>query len=368
MTATIFFIALLHGLPVFAVGAVTNSIKTVTIAAVLVGIVGASFGGAEYTGYGLVAVVVGYLLTLPLLKHRAPDEQLTGVEPQDPMSSLDIKLIGELQMIWSSRQMQFQDPQDKATTFDKLCEMFALLSPPQRALLLTLTRGYSRYTHNSYMTLLISAFKNLNHQHLGDVDQVILAPLLNPGDDRLRQSKSGHQLLYIAEHVAVKEHPDFMGKKIVNLASPEAIPGHLSPDKKSLIVFLDDFIGSGDTAKSAVQHWQSKVGSLANILVVALVAMNHAVDRLARHNIEVVFAKLIYKGIEENSLILNKMAAYSIIDGIEASLNITAAQRRGYGSSEALISMIRTPDNTLPIYWCTQQRNGTSWPAPFPRQ
>ena len=40
----------------------------------------------------------------------------------------------------------------------------------------------------------------------------------------------------------------------------------------------------------------------------------------------------------------------------------------GYKSSEALVSLIRTPNNTFPIYWYnTKISNSKKWNAPFPR-
>ena len=40
----------------------------------------------------------------------------------------------------------------------------------------------------------------------------------------------------------------------------------------------------------------------------------------------------------------------------------------GYKSSEALVSLTRTPNNTFPLYWFEAKLNeGKIWKAPFPR-
>lgn len=283
------------------------------------------------------------------------------------MANFDITLLGELQSLWSSKNWKFPTPEDYDFAFNKLCEMFSLLSLPQQQLALKLTRVYSRYSFTDYQSLLIRAFASINNVDIKNADQVILAPLINPGDDVSKKSKSGHGLLYIAEHVAIPCHHKLKGMKVVCLASPDAIPKHLSEQKRSLIILLDDFIGSGDTAKAAVQHWQNKVSAQDTILVVCLVAMNHAIRRLATYKINVVYADLVYKGIDENSSITDKANAYQLIDNAESLLDINKDCRRGYNKSEALITMIRTPDNTFPIYWCSKQSNGSIWPAPFPR-
>jgi hypothetical protein len=74
------------------------------------------------------------------------------------------------------------------------------------------------------------------------------------------------------------------------------------------------------------------------------------------------------KGISESTAIENKVAALKIVDRIEKRLRITEKFFRGYGQSEALVKMIRTPNNTFPLYWCDKTKKGDKWPAPFPRK
>lgn len=59
--------------------------------------------------------------------------------------------------------------------------------------------------------------------------------------------------------------------------------------------------------------------------------------------------------------------ALRIYDQIESHLSVAEEYKRGYEQSEALITLKRTPDNTLPIFWSRKDKDGTKWPAPFPR-
>ncbi len=286
------------------------------------------------------------------------------------MNGLDIQLLGELYRIWEEKQWEFPTQDDKNAAFERLCTMFNQLSPPLQKIALILTRSYSLYSFNDYQSLLIQAFKKIDDAYLKDINQIIIAPLLNPGDDNSRRSKSGHMLPYIAEHIAIPANPKLLGIKIKSFSSSEVIPEIVNSltEEKSLIILLDDFVGSGDTAKSAVQDLQRKTNYPNDkIIVITLVAMRHAIEKLDSYSIKVICADIVIKGIAENNLIDDKSDAYSLIDGIEATLNITADQRRGYQKSEALITMIRTPDNTFPIYWCSKQLNNLDWPALFPR-
>lgn len=40
----------------------------------------------------------------------------------------------------------------------------------------------------------------------------------------------------------------------------------------------------------------------------------------------------------------------------------------GYKESEGLVTMIKTPNNTLPFYWYEGKRDGKFMMAPFPRR
>ena len=55
------------------------------------------------------------------------------------------------------------------------------------------------------------------------------------------------------------------------------------------------------------------------------------------------------------------------MSSIETSIGVTEDYRLGYASSEALVSMIRTPNNTFPIYWFRNKKEKLNLHAPFPR-
>lgn len=281
--------------------------------------------------------------------------------------TITVELMGELYTIWSEKKWEFPTPKHERETFENLCALLDRLTPEQQQLALKLTKAYSKYSFTDYQRLIIDALSKISSDHTENIEQVILAPLVDKGDNSLRRSKSGHTLPYVAEHIAIAAGSQFANKKIIALSGTDTIESKLNRSSPSLLIFLDDFVGSGDTAKAVVRNWQNKVFKDDKIIVVCLVAMEHAIKDLSTYRIEVLCAETINKGISENPEITDKTTAYQLIDSIEATLDIAEDELRGYKKSEALISLIRTPDNTFPIYWCTKQKSGSSWPAPFPR-
>ncbi|SFX48136.1 hypothetical protein SAMN03097694_2405 [Janthinobacterium lividum] len=283
------------------------------------------------------------------------------------MANLNVQVLGQFVKIWSEKNWKFPTKGDSDRAFETFSQLLSELNEEEQQLLLELTRSYSRYGFTDYQGLLINAFSKINKSYLIGMEQVLLAPLLNPSDDLRRDAKSGHALLYPAEHVAIPTNENFIGVPVNALSTTDSISENLN-GKATLVILLDDFIGSGDTAKNCVLACMDKITKNDRLIVVTLVAMSHAIAHLFdNYGILIVSGEISAKGIAANANIVNKKRAYQIIDGIEQKINVSRDYRRGYNKSEALISMMRTPDNTFPMYWCNRRDGGGTWPAPFPR-
>ena len=89
--------------------------------------------------------------------------------------------------------------------------------------------------------------------------------------------------------------------------------------------------------------------------------MNEGVKILNSNGYTVYSAVQCNKGLSENGTI----EQIEMMKSIEDQIRIDEVFRFGYHSSEALVKMMRTPNNTFPIYWF-HKRNRNKY-APFPR-
>jgi hypothetical protein len=246
--------------------------------------------------------------------------------------------------------------------FTKFCESIDLLDNDEADLIIELTQHFNKFDLGSYEGLLIDTFKNINPSVLKYSNVVYCYPLISPED--IGKTKSGPWAIYGLRSVISAILPD---KEVHFVDSGNSFP---KASTKRLIFLLDDFIGSGETASSAYKYfidsYQNEIqGDL--IVVLSLVAHSDGIYRLHSECIPCFFGHSATKGITNNPSIFNKRESLDIMDKIERKLRVNNKYKRGYAKSEALISMINTPNNTFPVFWAENKYKNRKWPAPFPR-
>lgn len=131
--------------------------------------------------------------------------------------------------------------------------------------------------------------------------------------------------------------------------------------KNKPLIIVDDFIGSGDQVTECINDVCSLGIKKENIFVLALYVHEYGYKKLQKENMDLIFEKMINKGVTG---ILSE-SEVKTLKSIEKKINVKTGYEFGYGGSEALISLIRTPNNTLPVFH-TIRKGGVNI-APFPR-
>jgi hypothetical protein len=150
--------------------------------------------------------------------------------------------------------------------------------------------------------------------------------------------------------------------------SRTTLPEKAKPGRRMIIV--DDFSGTGGTIEKAVVALLDKGQPTDKIVVCLVYAMAEAVTRLLALGVPVITYRVGQKALGDHNFGPDDGgAAAAIYDGIEQRLGHPEHQkyRRGYGASESLVTMMRTPNNTLPIFWYAGLTEQLAWPCPFPR-
>ncbi|MFZ4263650.1 phosphoribosyltransferase-like protein [Sphingobacterium sp. HJSM2_6] len=142
-------------------------------------------------------------------------------------------------------------------------------------------------------------------------------------------------------------------------------------DRIRNVIFLDDFIGSGDTFIKAYndiefQKWIKSVDK-PKIFLLTTVIMENAFVKIKKQCPEVKIISEVRKDInlisnKSNFLFHDNKKLNSLINYYGSKINKN--EPMGYGNTGALISFFHgTPNNTLPIFWQTNK----GWKPLFPR-
>jgi hypothetical protein len=190
--------------------------------------------------------------------------------------------------------------------------------------------------------------------------------LVKPED--IGKVKSGPFALYMF-NIAFQKIANSQKWTYTSWARPEFLTERHSGRQNALILLVDDFIGSGDTAVKAVEAYKQRWGNNSDRpVVLSLVAQQQAVTALSNIGVQVLAPIVRSRGITDSTRFRDILGTLGMMDAIERRIGVPRKFRRGYQKSEALVCMARCPNNTFPIYWWAHLASGQRWPAPFPRQ
>lgn len=242
--------------------------------------------------------------------------------------------------------------------FDNFCQLLSGLDFEQRNLILSLTEKFLWVPENEY----IKYFSKVFHDFITSYDfsrgkKIYFCPLL-PEED-FGKSKSSVSLLYFMKaHLSAiqQKYSDFI---ITYVDSPSLVDIDLIK-KEFTLCLIDDFIGTGGTAEAAAEFFLNHKVEKNMMAIISLVSMKSGIVNLNNQGYNTYTNVCCEKGLS-NCGDTNQI---ELMKKIEQKIKVSDENKFGYGSSEALVRMMRTPNNTFPIYWLRNKKNKF---APFPR-
>jgi len=270
--------------------------------------------------------------------------------------------------LFKNKQWEIEAKAGEISVFDRFCDRLAVLNnDEQRELLLELTEDYLRVNLNEYEKLLLCVWRKFFTRYkieLEKDERFVICPLQQPKD--FGKIKSSTSMLYICQDNCLRCFPVFSDGQIRICNSPERLQDIKCKIKE--LILIDDYIGSGETGLGCLEYIKGLDVNIENVTVLSLVAQKEGIKVLENEGVRVETAIQRGKGItdkysdkEEQDYKLKLMI------GIEEFLDIPNEWQLGHNRSEALVSMIRTPNNTFPVYWY-ERNNGEKGRAPFPRK
>lgn len=251
--------------------------------------------------------------------------------------------------------------------FNNFCLLFDNLSSEQRELILELTERYTWIAAMEYHDAILSIIQSIPNSVLEGVTEVHFFPIIKPGDED--KYKSGEHLIY---HIKANRVSflNFKGIKIRFLKRFDDF-NKISFDPVTHRLFLvDDFIGSGDTLDQCLNEFKTRnTIDNPNINVTCISCQRETLDRFRTEGIQFFSQHVINKGISDynDSPVLEEKR--NMMKVIEKSIPGSKSFSLGWNESEATVTLMRTPDNTFPIFWKKyRKKTGEFIDAPFSRE
>lgn len=277
---------------------------------------------------------------------------------------VNIDIVMKLYSLFSDKR--WNEIEGNKIVFENFCKLTDNLTDEQTELIFELTERYKWITYNEYNSNLTRLLNKIYDNELEKIKTVYLFPIIKPEDED--KIKSGNNIIYmirgIKPFIDKYDKIDFKELNKFDMINED----NLNLKENELLLLLDDYVGSGETLKSTLNE-VLKNKSLKNekIIVTSLVIQQDTVNFLDSIGIRHYSSDIVIKEITQrykSPLLEEKIR---IMEEIEKLIPGGRLFSFGYEQSEALVTLIRTPDNTFPIFWKEHRKNGEKYKAPFPR-
>lgn len=239
--------------------------------------------------------------------------------------------------------------------------MWERLQPRQRELLMEIVPSFIWIRDSEYGYRFERIWRRLIEKMSTAIQTIEITNLPRDGDEG--SAKSNDSMLYLARSRLSMMR--LFGKKVVIRMPNIACSGGAD----SALVLFDDYVGTGNTVETALSILQGVSHSTAwgEMYVLAISAQRAAVARLESCGFTLIADQILDRGISDCPRVTDLERAVRVMSELSGSLGIQKRDWLGYEGTEALAALMRTPNNTFPVFWTNNKVFGRVWDAPFPR-
>jgi len=224
--------------------------------------------------------------------------------------------------------------------------------------------------NEQYNTLFLRALNRIPPNKLDGIRNLIFIPIYKKTDKGKIKSSLG--IAYLSKAGFVKYYPRYESLNILPLEDHHELERRLNDGKinlsESLVIYCDDFIGSGKTVMDCLT-WVVDESSIKmeNIVVLGLVGMSFGYNKIVEINEFCYFGETVSRAISDSFNESETSRYIELMIEMENDVDCNKNYSLGYNKSEAAVSMIRTPNNTFPIFWSSFKRKEPFCKPIFPR-
>lgn len=264
---------------------------------------------------------------------------------QDKTPFLSIDELEKLNKLFEKKKWPI-DRNRRLSIFERFCQTLLKLDKNEQEFLIKLTERFTKIDGSEYGPILW----NLAHQVRVDYPKgdIIFAPCLP--ECNIGEMKSAGDALYEMKSTKYVNDDEKVYLELEDLGNKVKFV-----KKKTIVVLVDDFVGTGETALGAIAYAREILGDKISddrLKVLCIASMRQGKETIEANGIQVYAEKVYDKGISDYYKGKWLTKAIAQMESIEKHLKgLEDEFKFGYKHSEALISLKRCPNNTFPIYW-----------------
>jgi len=243
-----------------------------------------------------------------------------------------------------SDDMGFSD-----TRYNSLCNTYKMLNKEQRCLFLDLLKRFLFIPLSKYPDEIANAtqkmFNGVAHKNLLIYNGL---PVKEMGN-----IKSNYLISYQFKASNLRSHFNWKSRNITVINNIKELL-QINDFEDTALVLVDDFVGTGETIEKAFYDISMRLNVYDKVIrkfvVLCIVAMHQAIERLSRAGIEVFCSYELFRGISDYYNGEDLENAKRIMTEIERKLKVSNQFKFGYKQSEGLVCMERCPNNTFALF------------------
>lgn len=264
-----------------------------------------------------------------------------------------IKNLFRLQKIFKTKKWEQPYDNEKNSDYDCLFNRYQRtlikMNPHEQSLFLDLTENFLKIPSCEYQKRFSEVIKRI-FTNYPDSHFYFLKCATKETEN---QTKSSSVLLYQLKSPEIRN--------IKTAASTVSVIDHVSDiveqhfKENAVFVIVDDFVGSGKSAKDAIDYIKHSLKYLTGneiFIVAAIAMMRKGYEALKILGYEPYCNIKLKRGISDRFKDEKLKDALITMDSIENKIpKLQKEYHYGFRQSEALVCMIRCPNNTFPVYW-----------------
>lgn len=271
-------------------------------------------------------------------------------------SELTLQDTVKIQKLFTHQKWNI-DEANKSSLYNRYIHTYKQLEPDERELFINLSYQFEIIPFDYYPKILGKVLSNVFQKYMGKKQTIYIYPIKKGAHKDF--IKSSDLVTYLCNSTQLKYTDALSKKKIVLLGSIKQIKSQKNRIINSSLLIVDDFIGSGKYTSDVISELILLGIPKDQIIVATLFITQAGIKRLHQKEYHLEYGEVVKSCIETLTASQKK-----VLDGIEKKMGVNQDFSFGFGCSGTLISLIRTPNNTLPIFWMP---SGQFDSPPFPR-